>query len=110
MYNDDKYTELFHKIIHDFKKRLETKGRKLILLVIPQLYDIKNAIKEKTSYQLFFEKMKSEINVIDLTNSLKDLSNYKHYYLEDKHGGHFSADGNRLVSEIILNDIKKMIR
>ena len=58
MYNDDKYTELFYKIIQDFKKRLETKGRKLILLVIPQLYDIKNAKKEKTSYQLFFDKMK----------------------------------------------------
>ena len=57
-----------------------------------------------------YHNMLSEINVIDLTNSLIDLSNYKHYYLEDKHGGHFSADGNRLVAEIILNDIKEIIK
>ena len=110
MYNDVKYTELFYKLIHDFKKKLETKGRKLILLVIPQLHDIKNAKKEKISYQLFFDKIKKEINIIDLTNSLKDLSNYTNYYLEDKHGGHFSPEGNRLVAELILNDIKKMIK
>ena len=37
-------------------------------------------------------------------------ADYKNYYLEDKHGGHFSAKGNKLVAELVSNEIKKFIK
>jgi hypothetical protein len=110
MYNDAKYTELLRNLIYDFKEKLDKEGRKLVLLVLPQLNDIKNAKKKTISYQLFFEKIKKKVNIIDLTNSLKNLPDYKNYYLEDNHGGHFSSSGNKLVAELILNEIKKILR
>lgn len=109
MYNDVKYTKLLYNLICDFNEKLEAEGKKLMVLVIPQLYDIESAKKKKISYQLFFEKIKKKINTIDLTNSLKDLPSYKNYYLVDKHGGHLSVKGNRLVAELVLNEVKKII-
>ena len=41
---------------------------------------------------------------------MKNLPDYKNYYLEDNHGGHFSSSGNKLVAELILNEIKKILR
>ena len=49
MYNDAKYTELLRNLIYDFKEKLDKEGRKLVLLVLPQLNDIKNAKKKTIS-------------------------------------------------------------
>ena len=51
---------------------------------------------------LFIQKCQKKI--MDITNSLTKLTDYKNYYLEDKHGGHFSAKGNKLVAELKKED------
>ena len=109
MYDDIKYTQLFEILINDFKEKLLSKNRKLLLLIMPQLYDVKNAKNEKLSYQIFFEKIKKNFNILDLTDDFKNFPNYENLFLEDKYGGHLSIKGNMFVADLLNNKVKKTL-
>ena len=109
MYEDIKYTQLFEILINDFKEKLLSKNRKLLLLIMPQLYDVKNAKNKKLSYQVFFEKIKKNFNILDLTDDFKNFPDYENLFLEDKYGGHLSTKGNKFVADILDNKVKKTL-
>ena len=103
-YNENKSIKLFEKII-DFYKNLALKKNHIpIIIVFPQLMDLK--LNSRINYQRFFLKLNNKIKVIDLTKLLlkKDI---KKIYTNDKYGGHLSKYGNKVVSQFIFKELKK---
>ncbi len=108
MYADASAVDLLRKIILRFKSEAESRGHKPIILVMPQLIDIK-LIQEKGGkipYGEFFHQLKQNMTVIDLTEEFLKERKIKEYFTEDLYGGHFSTLGNQRISDILSEHIK----
>ena len=105
MYKNDKYTKLLNELIKNFSKKLKKKNKKLVILITPQLFDLNN-FKSSSNYRNFFESLKKEYNVYDLSSYFKK-QNYANFYLNDRYGGHLSYNGNKVVSKLLYNYLKK---
>tara|TARA_B100000989_G_scaffold70706_2_gene49519 strand:- start:49 stop:1182 length:1134 start_codon:yes stop_codon:yes gene_type:complete len=93
-------TNLIENILKKLKKECKKKKSDLIIVIFPQLYDLK--FHSRKNYSDFFEEIakKNNLNIIDLTYEL-ERRDYRKFYLNDKFGGHFNKMGNKLVSDLI---------
>ena len=110
MYNFKSYTNLLVELIKNFSKKIESRQKKMLLVIIPQKHDVLLFKKNKKfSYNFFsnFSKTNKNLFIIDL---IKDFSNYNKLnklYIDDKYAGHLSKVGNNFVSEKIFKYLKK---
>jgi hypothetical protein len=103
LYNDNESTELLRAILVRFKEVAISRGHIPLLLVTPQLLDLKLA--SNINYQNFFMEIKMMLPVIDFTNKFSNRKIDK-LYINDQFGGHLSVDGNLLVAEEISTWLK----
>ncbi len=109
MYESKTYNNLIKELIINFKKKLKKENKNLLVLLLPQLYDLKTSNYKTRGYNNFISKLKKEVNLIDLRDKIKKEESFDKYYLEDKHGGHFSKNGNKLVSKTIKKKVKDLL-
>ena len=64
-------------------------------------------LKSYKSVKKFVNLLKSKIETIDISDFI-DKKKLDKYYMSDKYGGHFSKYGNKIVSEIIKNNLKSI--
>ena len=83
-----------------YSKKIAKLGKKMILLIIPQKYDLSEF--KKKNYKIFFESLSKKINVLDLTSSFENSENINSLYINDNYAGHLSKIGNQLVCREIL--------
>ena len=55
---------------------------------MPQLLDLKLKNNKVLEYEKFFNELKKEMDILDLT-SIIYKKNFESLYIEDKYGGHF---------------------
>lgn len=103
LYNDNESTELLRAILVRFKEVAISRGHIPLVLVIPQLLDLKLA--SNINYQNFFMKINMLLPIIDFTNKFANRKIDK-LYINDQFGGHLSVDGNLLVAEEISTWLK----
>lgn len=105
MYNDIFLASKLEKIIFMMNKQIQKDKKKMILIISPQLLDLKsNYIKYP---QAFFSKLPKEIICLDLSKYMNKKKNFQKFYLEDKYGGHLNKIGNRYISKVILRFLRK---
>jgi hypothetical protein len=102
MYSDNESTELMGAILSRFKEVAMSRGHIPLVLVMPQLLDLKLAKYAKSPYQDFFRNMNTLLPVLDLTDKFLNREIEK-LYINDQFGGHFSPAGNYLVAEAVSN-------
>ncbi len=105
LYNDKQSTTLFKLLIKKFKKNTQKKNSIPVIVIFPQKRDIELFRQSKNYYCSFFSSIK-DIKIIDLTEFLSK-KNINKIYLDEEHGGHLTAYGNRIVTnkiEIELNN------
>ncbi|MCA9408040.1 MAG: hypothetical protein KC733_05085 [Candidatus Omnitrophica bacterium] len=107
MYKQERATKLFEAILYRFKEIAKEKGHQPIILVMPQLIDLKMGLMNKMSYQGFFQSLNNKVPVIDLTDFILKYD-FEQLYAEDLYGGHFSKEGNTLVAEYISEKINEI--
>lgn len=89
---------LLKKLLFKISNQISKKKIKCHFVIFPQLFDLK--LSSRINYQNFFEDLKKDISVIDLTdNFLK--KNYGKLFINDKYGGHLNKKGNIFVAKII---------
>ena len=107
MYNDKNSCDLLESILISFRDMAYDKGHKPLLLVMPQLIDIKIINKDNCNpYDAFFSKINSKIPVLDMTSYL-NRKNMDDLYSEDLYGGHLSELGNKLVANKLYDYFNK---
>ncbi len=109
MYESKTYNNLLKELIINFNRKLKKENKKLLILFLPQLYDLRINNYKTSGYKKFILKLKDKVNLIDLRDVIKDVASIDRYYLEDKHGGHFSTKGNKLVSKTIKKKVKDLL-
>jgi hypothetical protein len=109
MYESKTYNNLLKELIINFSTKLKKDNKKLLVLFLPQLYDVKINNYKTFGYKNFISKLKDQVNLIDLREVIKEKGSVNKYYLEDKHGGHFSTKGNKLVSKAIKKKVKDLL-
>ena len=109
-YEEKKFTNLLYKIICEFFTYSKQNATIPYLLILPQIYDVEYFVKNKKCYYSnLVSKFKDKNAIIDLTPIFASKKNYRKYYINDKHGGHLSATGNKLVAEEIQKKLKTLL-
>lgn len=107
-YKDEYSKRLFLEIIKRFKLIAKSKKQIPILVVFPQKMDIKLK-KSNINYKNFFDKQVSkEIITLDLTKFF-EKKKINNLYTNKIYGSHLSPLGNKFVSKIIYNFLKKKV-
>lgn len=100
LYRDKKSTKLLNAILLRFKEETRRRGHAPLVVVIPQLLDLKLNKNKTVPYQDCFRQLSRQLPVLDLTDKFI-ATDFEKLYINDQYGGHLSADGNHLVSEEI---------
>ena len=100
LYEDSKSTELLSAILLRFKEVAHSRGHVPLVLVMPQLLDLKLAKNGNAHYQDYFRELAQRLPVLDLTQKFIN-SEFERLYINDQYGGHLSVDGNCLVAKEI---------
>ena len=108
LYKENYSKLLLSKLIIKFIEISKKKKHYPILIIFPQLIDIK--LKKTNHYYInYFNSLKTKIDVIDLTNEFKG-KDLKKMFINDKYGGHLSKFGNKFVAKIINDELKKIMK
>lgn len=102
MYSDKYACDLLEAILVSFASIAKQRGHKPLLLVMPQMIDMKIIKRNKNSpYEDFFKRLSKHVHILDMTQHLQatDLGSL---YTDDLYGGHFSSEGNKLVADKLL--------
>lgn len=100
LYGDSKSTKLLSAILLRFKDEAQHRGHIPLVVVMPQLLDLKLNKNKTAPYQRYFSEMARQLPVIDLTEKFNNTG-FEKLYINDQYGGHLSDEGNRLVAEQI---------
>ena len=107
MYRNKEACELLRRILINFCDLAHERGQRPLLLVMPQLLDLKMINNSTPSpYGSFFSTIGRKVPVLDMTLHLNG-ENIEDLYTEDLYGGHFSDLGNKLVADKVCDFIKK---
>ncbi|MGH8661187.1 MAG: hypothetical protein ACREUB_05420 [Burkholderiales bacterium] len=98
LYRDSESTELLRAILLRFKEVAGRRGHLPLVLVMPQLLDLKLAGTEGAPYQDFYRKLSPVLHVIDLTETFLNTE-HRELYINDQYGGHLSPAGNVEVAK-----------
>ncbi len=108
MYQDEDALELLEAILLEFRDEAYKRGHQPLVLVMPQLIDLKIIDKLGINpYEKFFDQLNKKIPVLDITKYM-DKKVIGNLYAEDVYGGHFSVYGNELVADKLQDYLIKM--
>ena len=105
IYGDDKSTMLLSAILERFRSEAVRRSHMPLVIVFPQLIDLKMNKANNVPYQQFFSNVGQKISVIDLTEKFMN-ADFEKLYTNDMYGGHLSIEGNRLVAEEVATWLK----
>lgn len=105
MYLDIEATMLLTAILKRFVDQARSRGHRPLILVMPQLLDLKVAGSDP-SYRKYFAELGEKFPVIDLTEALMH-EDCRACYVNDQYGGHFSVAGNQLVAKRLFEYFKQ---
>jgi len=100
LYSDIKSTTLLSAILLRFREEARRRGHLPLLVVIPQLLDLRLNKNQPAPYGGYFRELGKQLPVLDLTERFMNAE-FERLYINDQYGGHLSVDGNRLVAEEI---------
>ena len=106
MYENEQAKELLRQIILRFRQKAEERGHHPLILIMPQLLDLELTEGERAPYEMFYEELQSDVDVVDMTRIFKQ-KNFHRLYIDDQYGGHLSVEGNRLVAVEIQSWLQK---
>jgi hypothetical protein len=98
LYDDRDATDLLRRVLLRFHASAVERGHQPLVLVLPQLIDLRAGTQAIKPYQPFFRELADSIPVLDMTPILQQHPQ-SDLYVEDQYGGHLSARGNAIVAE-----------
>ncbi len=100
LYSDIKSTKLLSAILLRFREEAQRRGHLPLVVVIPQLLDLKLNDNKPAPYEAYYRELGRQLPVLDLTKKFMN-SGFERLYINDQYGGHLSVEGNHLVAKEI---------
>jgi len=111
LYQDPSAIMLLKEIIKEFIKIMQEKNATLVLVFLPQKDDVNFIRKNFHFYKntLLEIKRLDNLCVIDLTDYLINQKNLDELYSDpNNYGGHFSKQGNKIIANILNEELNKL--
>jgi hypothetical protein len=105
LYRDNNSIKLLNAILTRFNDETQRRGHIPLVVVIPQLLDLKLNKNKHPPYEDYYNKLAHYFSVLNLTEKFSNMK-FENLYINDQYGGHLSAKGNQLVAHEILNWLK----
>lgn len=108
-YQDEECLKTLIGVVELFKEDAVKEGFKPVVAILPYKNDVLFT-KDSSNhyYNNFIEVCKNKLMTIDLMPFLLNLDDIGFYFSDDtRYGGHYSRHGNKVVAEIIFNQLKK---
>lgn len=105
LYKESKSTALLSAILLRFRQEAQHRGHIPLVVVMPQLLDLKLNKNKTAPYHGYFSELAQQLPLLDLTGKFINTG-FEELYINDQYGGHLSVDGNRLVAEEISSWLK----
>lgn len=105
-FKDNKYYNNSIYLLKKIKNEIKKRNKKILLVIIPAHYDYVYLKKTKKNYyKNFISECEKYVDCLDLGQYL----NYdeKKIFSDKGFGGHYNAYGNKIISKIIYNHLKK---
>jgi len=99
MYTNKQFVNSLNNLIKLINAQLDKNKKKMILIVSPQLLDIKS--KYKNYYIDFYDRISKKVLCLDLTSSIEKIYKKKNIFVKDIYGGHLNKRGNKFISKKI---------
>jgi len=109
MYNENKSLDLMEALVTDAAKFVRYHGAEPIFCMLPQLQDIKIMRKEGVFYNTFFDRIRSQMKIIDVGSIMSNLNPIEDYYTDDIWGGHFSVKTHELIGQVMSDIVKEYL-
>jgi hypothetical protein len=108
LYREEMPVSLMTGIVKRFADFVRAKDATPVLVLLPQLYDIKHIRSGDHYYGDFVKTMSRDLNVVDLGPVFAEDRDDSKNYIDDQYGGHLSAAGNAIASAKIAEAIASM--
>jgi hypothetical protein len=108
MYLQQDACALLRAILLRFKHLAEARGHLPVLAIMPQLMDISLSRGTTPAYRKFYEGLKHEMAIIDMTDVVAAVPPHI-AYIDDQYGGHLSQQGNELAATHIEAELKRLL-
>ncbi len=101
LFHDPDGAKLFKALCRHFRDFCHERGAKPILLMMPQLMDIKRIRAGNHYYHDLLQSLQSEMTIVDLAPALLAHDRIDDLFIHDHYGGHLSEEGNAIVARIM---------
>lgn len=101
LFNDPEGLELFKAVCRRFKDFCLERGAEPVLLMMPQLMDIKRLRAGHHYYHDVLQSFENEMTIVDLAPALMAHDNIDELFIHDHYGGHLSKEGNAIVTHVM---------
>ena len=100
LYREEGARRLLRAILLRFADEARRRGHQPLIVVFPQLFDLKAGEESTHAYREFFADVGRETPLLDLTETLRG-GDVDALYVEDAYGGHLSALGNAIAARAL---------
>jgi len=109
LYRDPKACGLLKAIISRFVQGCEQSSRQGILVIIPQPMDLERRPANGRDHQDFFRALGDCLPVIDLTETIRKIGDWRSLFVDGQLGPHLNAKGNRLVADMVAPQLESLL-
>lgn len=100
LYAEEAARQLLRAVLLRFAESARQRGHEPLVVVFPQLFDLKAGEKSTRAYREFFAEVGRDVPLLDLTEALHG-DDIDALYVEDAYGGHLSALGNAVAARAL---------
>lgn len=100
LYRQESAVALLREVLLRFRAVAKSRGHIPVIVLMPQLLDIKLTVNRPPAYQAFYRGLNEYMPVLDLTETFTK-HNVEDIYINDQYGGHLSSAGNLVVAQEI---------
>lgn len=102
LYQEPEPVDLLVDITLRFAEFVSANGAKPVLVMLPQLYDLRHIRCGNHYYAGFLARVSNFCHVIDFGPRFAEAHDDAVNYIDDRYGGHFSVRGNEIVADEIM--------
>lgn len=104
MYNNPKYTKKLKSMIFFINENLKKNNFQMVLVISPQLLDFTEG--NYTNVSKFYSEIGKKVPCLNLHKEFKNIK-FQRYYFKDIYGGHLNEKGNKFISKILFDFLKR---